>query len=512
MTHGSNGNTLAVPENKEAERAFIGSLLLLPEAVDLPEVAAVQAGDILDPQFAIIFRHIREARDEGREFGSIFASMTARGEYSPEIRQAIIEANEAVVNGSGAKYYADKIREAAEHRSLWQLQHQLQRQIDDRLPPADVRGYLSSYLDSATAAPGRIEYESLTLADLERAAEPEYLIDGILESSQPGVIGGQWKAGKTTMGAALAYSLATEQPYLGKFTPNRTARVGMFSGEARAPQLKRLVARIAAFHGDDNPWAHDGLIFSCERLPKIGSRPYMDALVRWIDRNRLEVCIIDPGYAALSAIGDSAGNYYKVAELLFQVTELQAKTGCVMLLVPHMTKGKNYDPPMLSDIMWSGFAEWSGQWLLFGKRREWNDQTGEHWLWLVAGGRSGHASTWGLDFQEGTGGNKFFDVQLIEKGAAFATAIDAQQEQRTRAQHHEQLKAEQAIRDAFMALGDGYHVKSHVLERTGTSGRGKAIAAAWATMLRRKEIRVQEGACRGANNKPCDGYSLPPKA
>ena len=47
----------------------------------------------------------------------------------------------------------------------------------------------------------------------------------------------------------------------------------------------------------------------------------------------------------------------------------------------------------------------------------------------------------------------------------------------------------------------------------GTSGKGKAVQAAWAAMLRRKEITVTEDACKGGNNKACDGYSWnPPKA
>lgn len=356
-----------------------------------------------------------------------------------------------------------------------------------------------------------VTYQSLTLADLRNAPEPDYIFPGVLEMSQPGVIGGQYKSLKTTMAVELIYCASTGEDFLGQFTPRRLIRAGMFSGEAGPTQLRKIIERVARFHDNADPWAHEGLFFSCEKMPRLGSLEYMDALARWIDQHKLELLVIDPAYAAMAAIGDSAGNYYKVAELLFQVTDLQRKTGCIILLCPHMTKAPKYDPPMLSDIQWSGFGEWSGQWILMGKRREWDDQTGRHWLWMVAGGRSGHASTWGLDVREGRQddiGGKVFEPMLVDKAAAFTTATDAQQEHKNRQATQEQKKAEEAIRDAFRSLGDGCHVKTHVLDRTGTSGRGKAIQAAWANMLRRGEMKCEPGACKGGNNVPCDGFRL----
>jgi len=365
--------------------------------------------------------------------------------------------------------------------------------------------------------PIRIEYQTLTPADLKHVPEPEYFIRDILEKSQCGVVSGKYKSSKTTAGGvALAYALETGVDYLNHFPVQQKAHVGMFSGESGPSQLRGILRRVAAFHGDSDPWQHAGPIFSCEKLPKIGDARYMEALERWIIENGFTVVFIDPGYAALAAIGDSAGNYYKVAELLFQVTELSKKTGCVILIFPHMTKVTSYEPPTLSDIQWSGFPEWSGQWILFGKRREWDDQTGKHWLWMVAGGRSGHAGTYGLDIREGLHtdiGGKVFEATVIAKGDAFGAAVDAQHEMQEKLAGKAVEKAEQSLRDAFRALGAGCHVKAHVFERTGTSGKGKAIQAAWAAMLRRKEITVTENACKGGNNKTCDGYSWsPPKA
>ncbi len=359
-----------------------------------------------------------------------------------------------------------------------------------------------------------IVYESVTLAELEHVPEPEYFIPGILERSQPGVIAGQFKSLKTTIAAELCYCLVTQKPFLGAYLPVRKFRVGMFSGESGPAQFSKLIKRIGEFHLDFNPWQHEGLITSFKQLPKIGHIEYMDALVRWIETNKLELCIIDPGYAAMSEVGDGAGNYYRVAKLLFQITELQQKTGCCILIAPHMTKAPKYDPPLLSDIQWSGFAEWAGQWILNGKRREWDDKTGQHWLWMVFGGRSGHATTIGLDVLEGKeedDGGKVFQPEIIDRDEAFHACRDAVKQKKAHEHAADSFAATEAIRAAFRAAGPGDHIKSQILEATGLSPRGKAISAAWGNMLRVGEIKLNPDACQGGNNKACDGYSYHPK-
>jgi hypothetical protein len=81
----------------------------------------------------------------------------------------------------------------------------------------------------------------------------------------------------------------------------------------------------------------------------------------------------------------------------------------------------------------------------------------------------------------------------------------ADRERRDRQDNREKLKAEESIRAAFRSLGAESHIKAHVLDRTGTSRRGKAIQTVWGEMLRRGEIRMKGGACRGGNKTPCDG-------
>ncbi len=57
-------------------------------------------------------------------------------------------------------------------------------------------------------------------------------------------------------------------------------------------------------------------------------------------------------------------------------------------------------PATLDDVAWTGFAEFSAQWLLLSRRRRYDPNTGHHELWFTAGGRAGHHGLWALDVDE----------------------------------------------------------------------------------------------------------------
>ena len=60
-----------------------------------------------------------------------------------------------------------------------------------------------------------------------------------------------------------------------------------------------------------------------------------------------------------------------------------------------------FDPPDLAEVSMSGFMEWARFWCLLGQRQEWDEEAGQHWLWLRTGGSAGHAGLWHLDVTEG---------------------------------------------------------------------------------------------------------------
>ncbi len=170
------------------------------------------------------------------------------------------------------------------------------------------------------------------------------------------------------------------------------------SGEAGLEALKATADRICRERG-----------LSLESLENFHLSPDLPRLDRPVDlmalRELIEVqqpicLVIDP---ISLAMGDSnSRNPFAVGALLRELVELCDTTGCAILVVHHAKRShKAGSPPTLDDIAWSGFAEFSAQWLLVSRRRPYNPDTGHHELWLSAGGRAGHAGLWALDVDEG---------------------------------------------------------------------------------------------------------------
>jgi len=110
--------------------------------------------------------------------------------------------------------------------------------------------------------------------------------------------------------------------------------------------------------------------------------------------------VIDPAYLAMG--GDKSRNLFAVGSLLHPLAELCESSGCAILVVHHCKRSnKQGDPATLDDIAWSGFAEFSAQWLLLSRRRPFDPGTGHHELWLTAGSRMGHHGLWEVDVDEG---------------------------------------------------------------------------------------------------------------
>ena len=110
--------------------------------------------------------------------------------------------------------------------------------------------------------------------------------------------------------------------------------------------------------------------------------------------------VIDPAYLAMG--GDNAatclhGPTAAAADRAVQVDRLHHPASCIM-----QAAHKVGSPATLDDIAWSGFAEFSAQWLLLSRRRPFDPDTGHHELWLSAGSRAGHHGLWELDVDEGT--------------------------------------------------------------------------------------------------------------
>ena len=108
------------PRSIEAERAVIGSLLLLPEACD--EVALiVRPEDFYDSAHRQIFAHMLALHDDGKQIDPILISQRLKdaGQYESVGGAAfLLELSQEVSTAAHAEYYARIIRDKAVLRSL----------------------------------------------------------------------------------------------------------------------------------------------------------------------------------------------------------------------------------------------------------------------------------------------------------------------------------------------------------------------------------------------------------
>ncbi len=233
--------------------------------------------------------------------------------------------------------------------------------------------------------------------------ETRYLIPGILTAAQPGGIFGAFKTLKTSLTADLLISLASGTPFLGHFPVADPGRTLFLSGESGLAALQSIARRIAAARGLSLETL-DNFKLS-PKLPNLDSPDDVRALGR-IVRRKKPVCVaIDPAYLAIR--GEDARNLFAMGSLLRPLAELCDETGSAILIVHHCKRTRIIpgNPATLDDIAWSGFAEFSAQWLLLARRRRFDPDTGHHELWFTAGGRAGHHGLCALDVDEGIPGN-----------------------------------------------------------------------------------------------------------
>jgi hypothetical protein len=244
-----------------------------------------------------------------------------------------------------------------------------------------------------------VKYPVLTCQQLDTGNfEIEYLIEGILVAQHPAILAGTKKTLKTSMLVALGIALASGELFLGRFAVKRKCRVLMMSGESGLGTLQETARRVAHSLGVQLGDI-DGLFWS-DALPTFGDTNHAEALDQLLAELNIEVLIVDPAYLAMPS-GDP-GNLFAQGQLLRDFSVVCEKHKVTLILAHHAKKNqKSGAPPELESISWSGFQEWARQWLLIGRREDYEPGTGRHLLWLSVGGSAGHSGLWAIDVNEG---------------------------------------------------------------------------------------------------------------
>lgn len=153
----------------------------------------------------------------------------------------------------------------------------------------------------------------------------------------------------------------------------------------------------------------------------------------------------------------------------------------VTLVLLHHTRktvSEPYAPPELQHIAWSGTQEFMRQWLLLSRREKYQPGSGEHQLWLSAGGSAGHNGMWALDVNEGKYDGetpRCWDVEV--RGVTDAKLESQRAKERRRAEWLELKEAEHRHRllDAVRRFPDGETARV-LRETAGVNNAGFGIA------------------------------------
>ena len=131
------------PQAVEAERAVLGSILLLPEVFD--EVALIlKADDFYDDANERLFQHILTMHDDGQQLDPMLLLQRLRdaGEYEAVGGAAYLaEVGEAVPTAAHAEHYASIVKEKATLRALIHASTDIVREAYE--PTAEARQTLS---------------------------------------------------------------------------------------------------------------------------------------------------------------------------------------------------------------------------------------------------------------------------------------------------------------------------------------------------------------------------------
>jgi replicative DNA helicase len=400
------------PLNLEAERGLIASVVHDETALDAAK--DLRADDFYRDLHQRIWRVFLKMRAAGRAIDAItaFEALESEGVSFDEFDEII----DSVPHATNAAAYVSIVLEKARRRAAIEVcQRMMEAAYTDMDTAADVvrRGmaFLAPIADVATggglSAIGGREFMS-------RRYDRDFIVRGMLVRGRPTILAGPKKSLKTTLSVELAVCMATASDFLDSFRVTRPNRVLLVSAESGEATLQETCRRVCRNKGLDPDLDLGGLFFAFD-LPRLDSADDLAALGEFIRTNEIEVVILDPLYLMLiSGTSDTeidAANLFHTGPLLRRIAEACLSAGATPILVHHFKKTRS-DPfgmPELDDLAYAGLAEFARQWILLGRRAPYVSGTGNHELWMVAGGSDGHGGEWAIDLHEGIIDDDFAD-------------------------------------------------------------------------------------------------------
>lgn len=212
-------------------------------------------------------------------------------------------------------------------------------------------------------------YNFLTANELlAKDLKLEYLVEGAFVVEGTLFIGGDQKTFKTGLAADLLVSLATEEPFLGRFPVKERRRCAMFTAEIGEVKAQLLLRAVAQSKGHQRIPGLDIV----NEVPRFGVNRNAgvtgDAIKRlglFLKTRRPEVVVFDPLYLAI--IGGDAADMYGMGLVIDEMVKLCNKFGVWAIFCHHSKKTTSeteFRPMKLSDFYGTGPSQYARQWLL----------------------------------------------------------------------------------------------------------------------------------------------------
>jgi hypothetical protein len=332
--------------------------------------------------------------------------------------------------------------------------------------------------DAEGEAPAGFSWKAVDLVTLAAAARrPEMLVKRVLVRRQPMMVGAPHKTLKTSVMCDLAVSAATATPFLGHFDVYHPAKVALFSGESGEWTLAKTLERVCQGRGIDFAATVGRLVVQADGLPQLSNVEHMDYLRRVLERERVELFVLDPLYLTLLAgmgrDAAQASNLYEMGPLFQNVTRACLEVGATPVLVHHTKRGAaaSREPLGLEDLAYAGVAEFARQWLLLSRREPYDGaHPGSHKLWMNAGGSAGHGGLWALDIEEGEADDdldgRVWDVTVSTATEQRETARSGKELERIEKRAQQDRDDDAALLGALDRLGAGQRGAAYVTVRT----------------------------------------------
>ena len=495
----------APPHDAVAEKSVVGALLLDPD--NIPAISRLLAPrHFYNEHNKLAYRALLDLHAKGAVDDTLLlAELKTHSMNGFDWEVYLLEAGQAVAVPGHADRYADLVIDAARQRRFIStaedaLLKARQGRVDEAIVSlqADV-GDIKS--------PTQVTFTGLSAAELHKSEyRIETLVDDILVVGQPMIIGGAQKTLKTTIAWDLAISLAMGLPFLNHFQTHRTARVGYMSGEGGLPVLQDVGRRVYA----NKQISMDDLssLIVCDRLPQLDQASQLEALGEFLQSSELEFVFLDPIYLCMS--GADAGNVLSMGERLNAVNTTCQENGVTPILIHHVKKNRA-DPTAaieLTDLSWSGFAEFCGQWLLISRRAPYApNPRGLHELLITSGSRTGHGGRWGVNVEEGVTGTdagRYWWTEVIDLDQIHEQKQQAAESARQAKQGDRAQADAQSVVD-FLYKHPGGETKNVIRDAVGLSGARIGAAINW---LIGNEMITPSEVHRESRKTPFNGYKI----